>query len=409
MSDRPESVPDHRRIGRDLRLFDFSPNAPAQAFWEPDGVAVLNRLLSAWRALNAARGYLEVRTPLIYDSGLWRRSGHWDKYRDEMFVCPDGERDLGVKPMNCPGHIELYRMRRRSHRELPLRFAEAGLVHRNERSGAVNGLLRTRGFVIDDAHLFCSRAQLASELDGCLALAGDVYGMFGLAPRVELSTRPERRIGSDGLWDDAEDALARALQRHGFEHSVSPGEGAFYGPKIDFHLPDGMGRSWQMGTLQIDFAMPERFGLSYADADGSAAVPVIVHAAVMGSFERFLAVLLEHCDGRLPAWLCPVQVVVIPVADRQAAAAAGLAAELVRAGLRARAGDAQGPLAGRVRQAARRRAPFVLVVGDRELEGGRLAVRERGEASWEADRPAAVERIAAACRAPIPPEQVIPM
>ncbi len=393
-------TPDHRRIGRELELFAFSDCAPGQAFWQPRGVAVWNALMAAWRDLNASRGYAEVRTPLVYDASLWRTSGHWEKFRDEMFLCPSAGHERGLRPMNCPGHIELFRLRPRSHRELPLRLAEAGLVHRDERSGAVNGLLRTRAFVIDDAHIFCAPDQAAGEIAACLELARAVYRLFALEPRLELSTRPERRLGSDASWDAGEHALAAALEAAGLPFAVRPGEGAFYGPKIDLHVADSLGRSWQLGTIQVDQVMPERFGIEYAGADGRAARPVIVHRAVLGSLERFLAVLLEHLDGRLPGWLAPVQAVVLPVADRHAAVAADAVAALARAGVRAELDGRGGPLAGRIRAVRPLRAPHLVVVGDAERDAGELAVRDRDGGRWSAPVARAVERIAGACRRP---------
>jgi threonyl-tRNA synthetase len=400
MHDESHNPRDHRAIGRELDLFSFSPHAPAQVLWQPRGVVVWNELIAAWRELNAARGYVEVRTPLIYDADLWKQSGHWDKFRGQMFVIADGDRERGVKPMNCPGHIELYRSRPRSYRELPLRLAEAGLVHRNEHAGAVNGLLRARAFVIDDAHIFCTDEQLPDEIDNCLAFAADVYRLFDLEPRLELSTRPAPRIGSEEQWDAAEGALTAALERHGFDYSVNPGDGAFYGPKIDLHLDDSLGRSWQMGTVQIDYAMADRFALTYVSAAGADHRPVIVHRAIMGSLERFLAILLEHVGGDLPGWLAPVQSLVLPIADRHRARADELVAQLRLAGVRAEADHRGGPLGGRIREAERLRVPFVAVIGDREASSGEVAVRERPDARWSAPAADAAERIADAVRHP---------
>ena len=288
---------DHRRIGRELALFSFREEAPGQAFWLPEGQRLRAALLDWWRGEHAARGYREVLTPQLYNAGLWERSGHMAKYRDQMYLLDDGGPVLGLKPMNCPGHILVACELLRSYRDLPLRLAEIGHVHRSESSGNRNGLLRACAFSIDDAHIFCAPGQLEAEIDGCLELAAGVYRLFGLDPRVELSTRPAQRIGDDQLWDAAEAALERALHRHGIPHEVRPGEGAFYGPKIDLHLGDSLGRSWQLGTMQLDFTLASRFDLAVADRDDGRLQPVIVHRAMLGSVERFIAILLEHTDG----------------------------------------------------------------------------------------------------------------
>jgi threonyl-tRNA synthetase len=391
---------DHRRIGRELALFSFREEAPGQAFWLPEGQRLRAALLDWWRGEHAARGYREVLTPQLYNAGLWERSGHMAKYRDQMYLLDDGGPVLGLKPMNCPGHILVAGELLRSYRDLPLRLAEIGHVHRSESSGNRNGLLRACAFSIDDAHIFCAPGQLEAEIDGCLELAAGVYRLFGLDPRVELSTRPAQRIGDDQLWDAAEAALERALHRHGIPHEVRPGEGAFYGPKIDLHLGDSLGRSWQLGTMQLDFTLASRFDLAVADRDDGRLQPVIVHRAMLGSLERFIAILLEHTDGRLPAWLAPVQAVVLPVSVRHLAYAGDAAVALRSAGARAEPGGSGETLGARIRDAVRRRVPFVLVAGDREQEQGTVALREAGGAQRTIPLADAAHEIAAAVRPP---------
>ncbi|HVI19872.1 MAG TPA: threonine--tRNA ligase [Gaiellales bacterium] len=391
---------DHRRIGRELRLFMFHEEAPGQAFWLPDGLRLRAALLDWWRREHAARGYREVLTPQVYDAGLWERSGHMAKYREEMFLLPDGDRLLGLKPMNCPGHILVAEQLLRSYRDLPLRLAEIGAVHRHESSGNRNGLLRACVFSIDDAHIFCAPDAIRREIDECLSLAAQVYRTFDLEPQVELSRRPVQRIGDDALWDAAEDALAAALEQHGIDHQVRDGEGAFYGPKIDLHLLDSAGRSWQLGTVQLDFTLGGRFGLAVAGSDGSPIRPVLLHRAMLGSLERFVAILLEHTDGWLPGWLAPTQAVVLAVADRHAGYASDVAAALAAAGARAEAGERSQTLGAGIRDAVRRRVPHVLVVGDRELQERSVSVRRSGGSTSSQPLDHAVRQIVAEVAAP---------
>ena len=325
---------DHRRLGRELDLFDFSDLAPGMPFWHPKGMVVWNVLEDLRRRENARRGYAEIRTPQLYDAELWKTSGHWEKFRDDMFTLEIEERDFGLKPMNCPGHCLLYAQSARSYRELPLRLAEAGNLHRNELSGVLHGLLRVRHFVQDDAHIFCTEEQVHEELVGCLDYAFYLYDLLGISLRCELSTRPENKLGTDEEWDRAEAALNGALEAGGIEATVSEGEGSFYGPKIDLHMVDSLGRSWQLGTVQLDYQMPKRFGLVYAGADNAEHTPAMIHRALLGSFERFLGVYLEHTGGDLPLWLTPEQVRVLPVADDHRDRAEALAGELRSAGLR---------------------------------------------------------------------------
>ncbi len=370
---------DHRRLGRRLGLFDFSELAPGMPFWHPKGMVVWNVLEDLRRSENVRRGYQEIRTPQLYDADLWKTSGHWEKFRGDMFALEIEHRDFGLKPMNCPGHCLLYAQAARSYRDLPLRLAEAGNLHRNELSGVLHGLLRVRHFVQDDAHIFCAPEQIHDELLGCLDYAFFLYDLFGLELRVELSTRPENKLGTDGEWDFAEAALEAALAARGLEAPVSAGEGSFYGPKIDLHMTDSLGRSWQLGTVQLDLQMPKRFGLVYAGSDNAEHTPAMIHRALLGSFERFLGVYLEHTGGELPAWLAPVQARIVPVSDRHGGGAAELARELAGRGVRADVDESGETLAKRIRTAELEKIPYVLVVGDKELEGGTLALRVRGE------------------------------
>jgi threonyl-tRNA synthetase len=367
---------DHRRLGRQLDLFDFSELAPGMAFWQPRGMAMWTALEDLRRRENERRGYTEIRTPQLYDADLWRTSGHWDKFRDSMFTLEVEGRDFALKPMNCPGHCLLYAQRQRSYRDLPLRFAEAGNLHRAELSGVLHGLLRVRHFVQDDAHIFCTDDQVEDELIACLDYAYFLYGVLDIQMRAELSTRPENRLGSDEVWDRAEAALASALERQGLPYGVNEGDGAFYGPKIDLHLDDSLGRSWQLGTVQLDYVMPERFGLAYAGADNADHVPVMIHRAPLGSFERFLGIYLEHTGGDLPVWLAPEQVRVLPVADDHRVDAGSLVAALRAEGFRSTVDDRAETVGRKIRDAELEKVPYVVVWGDRETTGS-LAVRRR--------------------------------
>ncbi len=395
---------DHRRLGRELDLFLFSELSPGSPFWRPAGMVLINELTALWREQNARRGYREVRTPILYDVELWRRSGHWDKFRDHMYFTEVEDRPMGLKPMNCPAHVQLYGAERRSYRDLPIRYSEAGLVHRHEPSGTLHGLLRVRHITQDDAHIFCTQAQVEGEVIGCLEFGFFLYDLFGFEPRLHLSTRPVERLGADELWDAAEGALAGALERQGLDYEVDPGEGTFYGPKIDLHMTDSIGRSWQLGTVQLDYAMPERFDLVYTGADNEEHRPVMIHRALLGSFERFIGILIEHYGGEFPLWLAPLQAAVLPVADRHVDYAHRIAARLADAGLRAEVDERSESVGKKIRDAEVRKAPYMLVVGDREEEAGLVAVRRHGEgdlgqmaATEFADR--ATEEVAARGRA----------
>jgi threonyl-tRNA synthetase len=366
---------DHRRLGKELGLFMFSELSPGSPFWQPAGMAIWNELTELWRTENRSRGYREVKTPILYDVDLWKQSGHWDKFRDNMYFTEVEERPMGLKPMNCPAHIQLYKDERRSYRDLPIRYSEAGLVHRHEPSGTLHGLLRVRHITQDDAHIFCTEDQIEDEVIACLDFGFFLYEIFGFRPRLELSTRPDQRIGSDDMWDRAEAALESALRRRDLEFELHPGEGAFYGPKIDLHMTDSIGRSWQLGTVQLDYSMPERFDLHYTGTDNVDHRPVMIHRALLGSFERFIGILVEHYAGEFPVWLAPVQAVVLPIADRHNPAAASVAQHLREAGLRVDVDDRSESVGRKIREAELRKIPYMLVVGDREAEQGTVAVR----------------------------------
>jgi threonyl-tRNA synthetase len=303
-------------------------------------------------------------------------SGHWDKYREHMFLTQSEDRQMAVKPMNCPGHAHLFGLQHWSYRDLPVRYSEPGQLHRNELSGALHGLLRVRRFVQDDAHVFCTEDQIQEEVAGCLSFAFDTYRIFGLDLHLELSTRPDNRLGTDEMWDHAEDALTRALDSEGLEYTINEGDGAFYGPKIDLHVTDSLGRSWQLGTVQLDYQMPERFGLTYTGADNAEHTPVMIHRALMGSYERFIGILLEHFGGELPIWLAPLQVIVLPIADRHNDYAGSVRERLAAEGVRVEVDDRTESVGRKIRDAEVRKVPFMLVVGDREQESGEVGVRE---------------------------------
>jgi threonyl-tRNA synthetase len=367
---------DHRRVGPQLGLFAFSDVSPGAAFWLPNGTRVFNELVALSREMGGPRGYEEVKTPQIYDSSLWETSGHWGKYRENMFLTSAEEHPMAVKPMNCPGHCHLFGLQQWSYRDLPVRYSEPGLLHRNELSGALHGLMRVRHFAQDDAHVFCTEEQIQDEVAACLDFAFATYEIFGLEPHLELSTRPENRLGDDALWDHAEGALAKALETQGLEHTVNEGDGAFYGPKIDLHVTDSLGRSWQLGTVQLDYSMPARFGLTYTGADNAEHTPVMIHRALMGSYERFIGILLEHFAGELPVWLTPVQALVLPIADRHNEVAARVRDELAGTGVRADLDDRTESVGRKIRDAELRKIPYMLVIGDREAQDGTVAVRE---------------------------------
>jgi len=368
---------DHRKLGRELGLFMFSELSPGSPFWQPAGAQLWNELTDLWRVENERRGYTEVRTPILYDSELWKQSGHWHVYRDHMYFTDVEDRPMGLKPMNCPAHVQLYKSTARSYRELPLRMAEQGLVHRHEPSGTLHGLLRVRHITQDDAHVFCTEDQLEDEIVRCLDFGFFIYDLFGFEPRLELSTRPEKRVGTDEMWDKAEAVLEQALDNRRLEYELNEGDGAFYGPKIDLHMADSIGRSWQLGTVQLDYYMPERFELEYTGADNAEHRPVMIHRALMGSFERFIGILTEHYAGEFPFWLAPEQVVVLPISDRHLDYAREVAKQLQ--GLRVEVDERTESVGRKIREAELRKVPYMLVVGDQEAEAGTVAVRRHRE------------------------------
>ena len=371
---------DHRRLGIQLDLFHFDEHSPGSAFWHPKGMTIFNQLEALRLRENARRGYSEVKTPLIYDKALWVTSGHWEKFRENMFLIPISEEHIyGIKPMNCPGHMLLFGSKLRSYRDLPLRYAEGAPLHRNELAGALHGLTRVRYVTQDDAHIFCSKEQIAAELDGCFEYLRYIYGLFGIEPRAELSTRPENKLGADDEWDFTEGELRAALDRHSISYALSAGEGSFYGPKIDLHITDVLGRSWQMGTIQLDAQMPARFGLTYVGADNSEHPVFVIHRALLGSFERFIGILLEHTGGDLPLWLAPVQVRVLPVGEGHVEAARSIVDGLRDAGFRVELDDRSESVGKRIRDAELEKVPRLIVYGDKESPED-LAVREHGGA-----------------------------
>ncbi len=368
---------DHRKLGKQLDLFSFHEQGPGFPFFHPKGMVMLNELLGFWREEHRKRGYGELRTPIILDRSLWEQSGHWDHYKENMYFTKIDERDVAVKPMNCPGGMLVYKSRMRSYRDLPLRWAELGIVHRHEKSGVLHGLSRVRMFTQDDAHIFMMDSQIQQEVSSIIDFVDYVYGIFGLEYSVELSTRPENSIGSDEMWDVATSSLRSALEAKGLPFKINEGDGAFYGPKIDFHVRDSLKRSWQCATIQLDFAMPEKFDLEYIGQDGAAHRPVMVHRVIYGAIERFLGILIEHFAGAFPVWLSPVQVVIIPIAEAHADYAYEVHRRLFDLGIRSEVDASDETMKYKIRLAQTQQVPYMLVVGDRERENNAVAVRHR--------------------------------
>jgi threonyl-tRNA synthetase len=369
---------DHRKLGNELGLFVIRQEAPGQVFWLPKGLTVVNGLMEYMRAKLDVRGYQEIKTPLVMNVDVWRRSGHLDNYQENMYFVASDEAEFAIKPMNCPGAAIVYESSLRSYRELPLRLSEFGQCHRNERSGVLSGLTRVRSFVQDDAHIYCTLEQIEPEVVDLIALTLEVYEDFGFeGVRVELSTRPEKSIGSDEQWEAAEASLLSGLDRSGIEYKLNPGDGAFYGPKIDFHVQDAIGRSHQCATIQVDFVQPERFDLHYAAEDGTRKRPVLIHRAILGSIERFMAVLIEHTAGAFPIWLAPVQVVVLPISDKHHDYAESVVRALREAGFRVELDARNEKIGFKIREAQLQKIPFMLVAGDKEQEAGTVSVRNR--------------------------------
>ncbi len=370
---------DHKKLGRELGLFSFHDEGPGFPFFKPKGMVVWNELLNYWRQVHAEAGYDEIKTPIMLSRKLWEVSGHWENYRENMYETKIDELEYAIKPMNCPGGLLMYSEDLHSYRDLPLRWGEIGLVHRHELSGVLSGLFRVRVFHQDDAHIFMRPDQIKDEILGVLNLVEKVYSVFGLSYHLELSTRPEKSIGSDEAWQTATEGLRGALDAAGKEYKINEGDGAFYGPKIDIHIKDAIGRTWQCGTIQLDMNLPERFGLSYVDSDGQEKRPVMIHRVIYGSVERFFGILIEHFAGAFPTWLSPNQVTIIPVSEKFVDYARNTAEKLKSTGIRLEVDDSNESLGKRVRNAEKEKTPYILVVGEKEMETESVAVRKRGD------------------------------
>lgn len=368
---------DHRKLGRELDLFSLHEEGPGFPFFHHKGMVIRNELENFWREEHRKRGYQEIRTPIILNRELWERSGHWEHYKENMYFTQIDDKDYAIKPMNCPGSMIVYKTAMHSYRELPIRMAELGLVHRHELSGVLHGLMRVRCFTQDDAHIFMLPSQVKDEIIGVIDLVDEFYKVFGFDYHVELSTKPEKAMGSDEIWEMATNALIEAMQAKGLEYKVNEGDGAFYGPKIDFHLKDCLGRTWQCGTIQLDFLMPEKFDLTYIGEDGQKHRPVMIHRVIFGSIERFIGILIEHYAGAFPTWLAPVQVKVLPIADRHHLYARAVADKLFELGVRVEVDDRSEKVNYKIREAQTQKIPYMLVVGDKEVDGGLVAVRHR--------------------------------
>ncbi|MBT9525065.1 MAG: threonine--tRNA ligase, partial [Rhizobacter sp.] len=370
---------DHRKLGRELDLFHIDEHSPGTVFWHPKGWSVWQEVEQYMRRVYRDNGYKEVKGPQILDQSLWEKTGHWGKYRDNMFTTESEKRDYALKPMNCPGHILIFKQGIKSYRELPLRFGEFGQCHRNEPTGGLHGIMRVRGFTQDDGHIFCTEDQILQECADFTALLQRVYKDFGFTDIIyKVATRPEARIGSDEAWDKAENALMESLRRSGCQFEIAAGEGAFYGPKVEYTLKDALGRQWQCGTIQVDPNMPERLGAEYVDETGERRTPLMLHRAIVGSLERFIGILIEQHAGALPAWLAPVQAVVMNITDDQAAYAQEVAKTLQKQGLRVECDLRNEKITRKIREHSMQKVPFLLVVGDKEKANGAVAVRARG-------------------------------
>ena len=370
---------DHRKLGKELGLFTIMDEGPGFPFFLPRGMVLKNTLIDYWRQVHKRYGYVEISTPIMLNRSLWERSGHWDHYKNNMYTTVIDEEDFAVKPMNCPGGMLVYKNEPHSYRDLPLRVGELGLVHRHELSGALHGLFRVRCFTQDDAHIFMTPDQMKEEIKGVVRIFDEIYSTFGLTYQIELSTMPEDHMGEEKVWQFAEETLQAAIQEMGKDFILNPGDGAFYGPKLDFHLADSLGRTWQCGTIQLDFQMPERFELEYVGEDGEKHRPVMIHRALLGSIERFIGVITEHFAGAFPTWLSPVQVKVLPITDRAAAYADQVAAQLDQAGYRVEVDHRNEKIGKKIREAQLEKIPYMLVVGDKEAESGQVAVRARSK------------------------------
>ncbi|QQZ08969.1 threonine--tRNA ligase [Heyndrickxia vini] len=367
----------HRKLGQELELFASMEEAPGMPFFLPKGMVIRNELENYWREKHVKAGYQEIKTPIMMKQELWEQSGHWDHYHENMYFSNVDQQNYAIKPMNCPGAILIFNNKRRSYRELPVRYAELGLVHRHELSGSLNGLLRVRSFTQDDAHLFVREDQIEAEIEKVLELIAEFYTHFGFEYKVELSTRPEEFMGSKEIWDDAEAALESVLKKKAIAYQVNHGDGAFYGPKIDFHILDSLGRSWQCGTVQLDFLMPEKFNCSYVGEDGQFHRPVMIHRAIFGSVERFMAILIEHFAGDFPLWLSPVQAKIIPIAASHVDYAKNIKLQLESAGFRVEVDDRDEKMGLKIRESEKQKIPYMLVIGDKEMKNESVAIRQR--------------------------------
>ena len=370
---------DHKKLGKELELFMITGEGPGFPFFLPKGMVLRNVLEDYWRKIHTLNGYQEVKTPVMLNEELWHRSGHWDHYKDNMYTTKIDEQDFALKPMNCPGGMLVYKSKMHSYKDLPIRMGELGLVHRHEKSGQLNGLFRVRCFTQDDAHIFCLPEQIESEIIDLMHLINQVYSLFGFTYTVELSTRPEDSMGSDEDWTTAENALRNALEHENMEYVVNEGDGAFYGPKIDFHIKDSLGRDWQCGTIQLDFQMPERFDLNYIGQDGEKHRPVMLHRVVFGSIERFIGVLIEHYAGAFPTWLAPVQVKILTISDKQKEYANELVKQFMKEGIRAELDDREEKIGYKIREAQLQKIPYMLIIGEKEVEANAVGVRARKE------------------------------
>lgn len=368
---------DHKKLGKELELFMIAKEGPGFPFFLPKGMALRNVLEDFWRKKHVLNDYIEVKTPLVLNEELWHRSGHWDHYKDNMYTTKIDEMDYALKPMNCPGGMLVYKSKMRSYRDLPIRMGELGMVHRHEKSGELNGLFRVRCFTQDDAHIFCLPEQIESEIISLIHLINEVYSIFGFTYTVELSTRPEDSMGSDEAWELAESSLRKALEDENMEYKINEGDGAFYGPKIDFHIKDCLGREWQCGTIQLDFQMPERFDLTYIGEDGEKHRPVMLHRVIFGSIERFIGILIEHYAGAFPTWLAPVQVKILPIADAHIDYAEKLKEIFQNKGIRVEVDPRQEKIGYKIREAQLQKVPYMLVIGDKEVEANKIGVRSR--------------------------------
>ncbi|QPA33187.1 threonine--tRNA ligase [Anoxybacillus caldiproteolyticus] len=369
----------HRKLGQQLELFMSMEEAPGMPFFLPKGMVIRNELENMWKKKHQKAGYQEIKTPIMMKQELWEQSGHWQHYHENMYFSNVDEQNYAIKPMNCPGAVLIFNSKRRSYRELPIRFAELGLVHRHELSGSLNGLLRVRSFTQDDAHLFVREEQIESEIDKVLDLIDEFYSEFGFSYKIELSTRPENFMGSVEIWEKAELALESVLKKKGLHYQINQGDGAFYGPKIDFHILDSLGRSWQCGTVQLDFQMPEKFNCNYIGEDNKPHRPIIIHRAIYGSIERFMAILIEHFAGDFPFWLAPLQAKILPISDSHLSYANQIKLQLESAGFRVEIDDRVEKIGLKIREAEIQKVPYMIIIGDKEVEKESLSIRKRKE------------------------------